>query len=175
VLEATQLATDTKLGTMEASVARIENNLAALWRRFDDLMTREHDRHQGHNNNNNYDEQVNDNWDEYSTDSELDATTLVVRYSIIAMAGATIDDMRYATMMMLFINSNLKYHLLMPNIILMLIFLGNWLLNKNLHALNFLKMLGLEQALVNSLILLLFGGWNMTRNILMTYHKLGLL
>jgi hypothetical protein len=35
-------------------------------------MTREHDRHQGHNNNNNYDEQVNDNLDEYSADSELD-------------------------------------------------------------------------------------------------------
>jgi hypothetical protein len=38
VLEATQLATDTKLGTIEASVARIDNNLAALLRRFDDLM-----------------------------------------------------------------------------------------------------------------------------------------
>jgi hypothetical protein len=63
----------------------------------------------------------------------------------------------------------------MANMILMLIFLGNWLLNKNLHSLNFLKMLGLEQPLVNSLILLLFGGWNMARNILMTYHKLGLL
>jgi hypothetical protein len=68
MLEATQVATDTKLGTMEASIARIDNNLAALLRRFDDLMTREHDRHQGHNNNN-YDEQVDDNWDEYSTDS----------------------------------------------------------------------------------------------------------
>jgi hypothetical protein len=33
--------------------------------------------------------------------------------------------------------------------ILMLIFLGNWLLNKNLQALNLLKMLGLEQPLVN--------------------------
>jgi hypothetical protein len=72
VLEATQLATDTKLGTMEASVAHINNNLAALLRRLDDLMTREYDRHQGHNNNNNYDEQVDDNWDEYSADSELD-------------------------------------------------------------------------------------------------------
>jgi glutamine synthetase adenylyltransferase len=72
VLEGTQLATDTKLGTMEASVARIDNNLAALLRRFDDLMTQEHDRHQGHNNNNNYDEQVDDNWDEYSADLELD-------------------------------------------------------------------------------------------------------
>jgi hypothetical protein len=73
VLEARQLATDTKLGTMEASVARIDNSLTALLRRFDDLMTQEHDRHQGHNNNNNnYDEQVNDNWDEYSADSELD-------------------------------------------------------------------------------------------------------
>jgi hypothetical protein len=72
VLEATQLATDTKLGIMEASIARIDNNLAALLRHFDDLMTREHDQHQGHNNNNNYDEQVDDNWDEYSADSELD-------------------------------------------------------------------------------------------------------
>jgi hypothetical protein len=45
VSEATQLATDTKLGTMESSVACIDNNLAALLRRFDDLMTREHDRH----------------------------------------------------------------------------------------------------------------------------------
>jgi hypothetical protein len=62
---------------MEASVARIDNTLAALLRRFDDLMTREHDWHQGHNNNNNNnnnydDEQVDDNWDEYSADSELD-------------------------------------------------------------------------------------------------------
>jgi hypothetical protein len=70
VLEATKLATDTKLGTMEASVACIDNSLAALLRHFD-LMTREHDRHQGYNNNN-YDEQVDDNWDEYSADSELD-------------------------------------------------------------------------------------------------------
>jgi hypothetical protein len=70
VLEATQLAIDTELRTMEASVARIDNSHAALLRRFDDLITREHDRHQGHNNN--YDEQVNDNWDEYSVDSELD-------------------------------------------------------------------------------------------------------
>jgi hypothetical protein len=43
VLEATQFATDTKLGTMEASVAHIDNSLAALLRRFDDLMAREHD------------------------------------------------------------------------------------------------------------------------------------
>jgi hypothetical protein len=142
VLEATQLATDTKLGTMEASVAHIDNSLATLLWHFDDLMTREHDRHQGgHNNNNNYDEQVDDNWDEYSADSELDdQKMLTVRYSIIAMAGMAIDDERYATMTMLFINSSLKYHLLMANMILMLIFLENWLLNKNLHALNFLKM-----------------------------------
>jgi hypothetical protein len=71
VLEATRLATDTKLRTMEASIARIDNSLAALLRHFDDLMTRENDRHQGHNNNN-CDEQVDDNWDEYSADSELD-------------------------------------------------------------------------------------------------------
>jgi hypothetical protein len=74
VLEATQLASDTKLGTIEASVARINTILAALLRRFYDLMTREHDRQQGHNNlnNNHLDEQVKDNWDEYSAGSELD-------------------------------------------------------------------------------------------------------
>jgi hypothetical protein len=38
---------------------------------------------------------------------------LAVRYSIFAMAGMGINDERYATMMMLFINSSLKYHLLM--------------------------------------------------------------
>jgi hypothetical protein len=39
----------------------------------------------------------------------LMTTTLTIRYSIIAMAGIAIDDVRYATMMMLFINSGLKY------------------------------------------------------------------
>jgi hypothetical protein len=90
VLKATQLATDTKLGTMEASVARIDNNLAAILRRFDYLMAREHDRHQGHNNNNNnHDEQVEDNWDEYSTDSELDDhdARRVVQYNCHGRGG----------------------------------------------------------------------------------------
>jgi hypothetical protein len=72
VLEAIQLAANTKLATMEASVAHINNSLAAPLRPFNDLMTWEHDRHQGHNNNNNYDKQVDDNWDEYSANSELD-------------------------------------------------------------------------------------------------------
>jgi hypothetical protein len=57
-------------------------------------------------------------------------TMLTIRYSIIAMAGMAIDDVRYATVTMLFINSSLKYHLLMANMILMLIFLGNWMLTK---------------------------------------------
>jgi hypothetical protein len=50
--------------------------------------------------------------------------TLAVRYSIFAMAGMAIDDERYATMTILFINSSLKYHLLVANMFLMLIFLG---------------------------------------------------
>jgi hypothetical protein len=134
VLEATQLAIDTKLGTMEASVTRIDTSLAALLRHFDDLMTREHDQQQRHNNYN------------------LTTTMLTVRPSIIAMAAVAINDVRYATMTMFFINSSLRYHLLMANMTLMLIFLGNWPLNKNLHVLNSLKMLGLEQPLMNSLI-----------------------
>jgi hypothetical protein len=61
----------------------------------------------------------------------LMTTMLTVWYSIIVMAGIAIDDVRYGTMTMLFINSNLKYHLLMANMIMMLIFLGNWLFKKN--------------------------------------------
>jgi hypothetical protein len=91
-------------------------------RHFDDLMTREHDRHQGHNNNN-YDEQVNDNWDEYSADSELDD-----------------QDARHPV--------------------------------QHIHAWQGWPSMTRGTPLMNSLILLLFGGWNMARNILMTYHKL---
>jgi hypothetical protein len=53
------------------------------------------------------------------------------------MAGMAIDDERYAKMTMLFIKSSLKYHLLMANMILMLIFLGNWLLNKKFTCFEF--------------------------------------
>jgi predicted membrane-bound dolichyl-phosphate-mannose-protein mannosyltransferase len=55
----------------------------------------------------------------------LITTTLVVQPSLIATAGVAIDDVRYATMTMLFINLSLKYHLLMANMILMLIFFRN--------------------------------------------------
>jgi hypothetical protein len=72
---------------------------------------------------------------------------LTIQPSIITVAGVSTDDVRYATMTMLFINSSLRYDLSMANMIHQLIFLGN-----------FLKMLGLEQLLVNSLILLMFGG-----------------
>jgi hypothetical protein len=63
--------------------------------------------------------------------------TLTVRPSIIAIARVAIDDVRYATMTMLFINSSLRYYLLMANMIMMHIFLGNWPLNKNLHVFEF--------------------------------------
>jgi hypothetical protein len=133
VLEATQHATNTKLGTMEASVARIDTSLAVLLRRFDDLMTREHDQQQGHNNynNNHLDEQVEDNWDEYSTDLKLDNHDTHYPAQHNHHGGVAIDDVRYATMTMIFINSSLRYHFLMANIIMMLIFLGKWPLNKN--------------------------------------------
>jgi hypothetical protein len=174
VLEATQLATDTKLGTMEASIARIDNSLAALLRRFDDLMTREHARHQGHNNNN-YDDQVNDNWDEYSTDSELDDHDgrRLVQHNRHGRDGRQQREVR---------NNDDAFHKLKfkippfdgkydPDAYI------SWELavEQKFTCLNFLKMVELEQPLANSLIFLLFGGWNMARNILMTYHKLGLL
>jgi hypothetical protein len=38
----------------------------------------------------------------------LMTTMLAVQYSIITMAGVAINDVRYATMMMFFLNSSLK-------------------------------------------------------------------
>jgi hypothetical protein len=173
VLEATQLANDTKLGTMVASVAHIDTSLAALLRRFDDLVTREHDRQQGHNNynNNHLDEQVEDNWDGYSADLELDNHNAhcPAQHNHHGSGGHRRREVHNNDDV--FKNSSLRYHLLMANMILMLIFLRNWSLNKNLHVWSSLKMLGLEQPLVNSLILLLFVGQNMAKNILMTYHR----
>jgi hypothetical protein len=74
----------------------------------------------------------------------LMTTMLAVRYIIITMAGMAIDDVKVRNNDDAFHKLKFKIPHLMENMILMLIFLGNWLLNKNLHALNFLKMLGLE-------------------------------
>jgi hypothetical protein len=160
VLESTQLATDTKLQTMEASVAHIDTSLAALLRR---LMTLWQENTIGSKGTTTTTTTTSMNRLKTIGMSilliqNLTTTMLAIRPSIIAMAGVAIDDMRYTIMMMLFINSSLRYHLLMANMILMLIFIENWSLNKKLHVLNSLKMLGLEQPPVNSLILLLFGG-----------------
>jgi hypothetical protein len=66
--------------------------------------------------------------------------------------------MRYITMTLLSVRKNLRYPLLMVNIIPMFILLGRWLLNKSLLVIIFLKMHVLGLQLVNSLILLPFGG-----------------
>jgi hypothetical protein len=126
------------------------------------------------NNSNNYDAQVDDNWDEYSADSkhhDHDARH-PVQHNRHGRDGHRQREVR---------NNDDAFHKLKfkippfdgkydPDAYI------SWELavEQNLYALIFLKMLGLEQPLVNSLILLLFGGWNMARNILMTYHKLGL-
>ena len=47
--------------------------------------------------------------------------------------------------------------------------------DKNLHAMNFLRIHVLELLLVSSLILLLFGGLNTARNILPECQQLGML
>src|SRR6187551_188354 len=79
-------------------------------------------------------------------------------YVIIAEVWVVIVDARYMVMMMLLARLNLRYLLLMVNMILMLILLGKLLLIKNLHAMNFLKLHVLGLLLVSLQILLLFGG-----------------
>lgn len=68
-LEATQLATNTKLTRLETSVAHIDQSLAALLRRFDEMHARTANGHEGENKK---DERVEDNWDDYVADTELD-------------------------------------------------------------------------------------------------------
>ena len=79
-------------------------------------------------------------------------------YVIIEEVRVVINDVRYMVMMMLLVRLNLRYLLLMVNMILMLILLGKLLLIKKLHAMNFLKLHLLGLLLVSLLILLLFGG-----------------
>src|SRR6185369_12952850 len=69
-----------------------------------------------------------------------------------------IVHVRYIIMTMLSVRLNLRYLLLMVNMTLMLILLGRWLLNKSLLVMIFLKMHVSGLQLVNSLILLPFGG-----------------
>jgi hypothetical protein len=98
VLEATQLATDTKLRTMEASVAHINNNLAALLRCFIDLVAREHDRHQGHNTTTTMMNRSKTIGMSILLIQNLMTMMFVVWYSIISMAGVATEDMSYARM-----------------------------------------------------------------------------
>ena len=68
-LEATQIATNTKLTGVETSVARIDKSLAALLRRFDEMQAQTID---GGDQHNKKDERVEGNWDDYIADSEQD-------------------------------------------------------------------------------------------------------
>jgi hypothetical protein len=81
-----------------------------------------------------------------------------VGYIIIVEVRAVIVDVICMAMMMFSVRLNLRYLLLMANMIPMLTLLGKLLLIKSLHAMNFLKLhvLGLLRA--SSLILLRFGG-----------------
>ncbi|XP_072148509.1 uncharacterized protein [Setaria viridis] len=69
-LEATQLATNTKLTGLETSVARIDKSLAAILRRFDEMHAKNTN---GHDGDNNTDERVEDNWDADTEQDDPDA------------------------------------------------------------------------------------------------------
>ncbi|XP_066316430.1 uncharacterized protein, partial [Miscanthus floridulus] len=70
-LEATQLASTTKLTGLEASVARMDRSLAALLKRFDDFHTKDKEQH---NEDNKDEERFEDNYDDdYTADTEHDA------------------------------------------------------------------------------------------------------
>jgi hypothetical protein len=77
-------------------------------------------------------------------------------YVLIVEVWVVFTDVRYMVMMMLLVRLNLRYLLLMVNMILMLTLLGRLRLIKSLHVINFLRMHGLELLLVSLLSLLLF-------------------
>jgi len=68
-LEATQIATNTKLTGVETSVAHIDKSLVALLRRFDEMHAQTID---GRDQHNKKDERVEENWDDYVADTEQD-------------------------------------------------------------------------------------------------------
>src|SRR6266540_439303 len=83
---------------------------------------------------------------------------LILNMMIEKLVFIWVIDVRYATTIMLLVRLNLRYLLLMVNIIPMRTLLGRLLLIKNLHVMNFLRIKGLGLQPVSSLILLLCGG-----------------
>src|SRR6266508_1403843 len=86
------------------------------------------------------------------------AEKLVFVDGCVAIVKEWVIDVRYATTMMLLVRLNLRYLLLMVNIIPMHTLLGRLLLIQNLHVMNFLRIKGLGLQPVSSLILVLCGG-----------------
>jgi hypothetical protein len=69
-LETTQLATNTKLTGLEASVACVDRSLVALLKHFDDFHTKDKEQH---NEDNKDEEQLEANYnDDYTADTEQD-------------------------------------------------------------------------------------------------------
>jgi hypothetical protein len=104
-----------------------------------------------------------------------DTLAITDGYALVLEVCMVFAHVRYTTMMMLSVRLNLRYLFLMVHMTLMHTLLEKFLLIKSLHAMIFLRMHVLGLLLVSSLILLLFGGQNMARKILMTCHKLGML
>ena len=72
-LKTAQIDTNTKLAEVEASFARMDKSLAALLRRFDDLHAKSTCGRDGDDKkNDDKDECIDDNWDTYGGDTEVD-------------------------------------------------------------------------------------------------------
>jgi hypothetical protein len=73
-LEATQIATNNKLTSLEASVASVDKSLAALLKRFDDFHTKDKEKDkEKHKEENKEEDRVDDNYDDdYTADTEHD-------------------------------------------------------------------------------------------------------
>ena len=156
-LEATQIATNNKLTSLEESVASVDKSLAALLRRFDAFHTEDKEKHKEEKEG---DREHGSHEDDYTGDTEHDDQDTRdrrrLRHNRRGMGGNR--HARYTIMMMLSVRLNLRYPLLMVNMTLMLTSLGRLLLIKSLHVMNFLRLHVLGLLLVSLQILLLFGG-----------------
>lgn len=150
-LEATQIDTNTKLANVEMTVAHIDKSLVALLRRFDEMHA---------NINGGRDEGAEGNWDDYVADTEQDDQEAPnrrrLRTNRRGMGGFRRrevhgNDDAFSKVKFKIPPFDGKYDL-------MLTLLGRLRLIKSLHAMNFLRMRGLELLLVSLLNLLLFGG-----------------
>ena len=153
-MEAAQIANNTKLARLEASVGRVDKSLAALLRRFDELHAKTNNQHRGRDQE---DEDGAENLGaDYVAGTEVeDRGQRLQHRNRRDMGGQRPHEVHKNDAV--FIKIKFKIPSFDGKYDLDAYLTWRWLLNKSLLVIIFLKMHVLELQLVSSQILLPFG------------------